>query len=97
MCEYSGYSREELLAANPADLIDAYAHLAAAEAIGWRDRVLVEIFRRAAGHADPLCRPDESLALVTDAALEHPHRFALEDATGLAAFIARRLDSLREY
>ena len=57
----------------------------------------VEIFRRAAGHADPLCRPDESLALVTDAALEHPHRFALEDATGLAAFIARRLDSLREY
>ena len=57
----------------------------------------VEIFRSAAGHADPLCRPDESLALVTDAALEHPHRFALDDGAGLATFIARRLDSLREY
>ena len=43
------------------------------------------------GSAGRLC------SVVTDAALEHPHRFALEDATGLAAFIARRLDSLREY
>lgn len=57
----------------------------------------VEIFRRAAGHADPLCGPGESLAVVTDAALEHPHTFALDDGAGLAAFIARRLDSLREY
>jgi molybdopterin-guanine dinucleotide biosynthesis protein len=57
----------------------------------------VEIFRRAAGHAEPLCEPGGSLALVTDSELTHPHRFALDDGAGLAAFIARRLDSLREY
>jgi hypothetical protein len=57
----------------------------------------VEIFRSAAGHAEPLCEPGESLALVTDSELTHPHRFALDDGAGLAAFIARRLDSLREY
>ena len=57
----------------------------------------VEIFRRAAGHTEPLCKPGESLALVTDSELTHPHRFALDDGAGLAAFIARRLDSLREY
>jgi molybdopterin-guanine dinucleotide biosynthesis protein len=57
----------------------------------------VEVFRQAAGHSEPLCGLGESLALVTDARLEHPHRFALEDGAGLAAFVARRLDSLREY
>jgi molybdopterin-guanine dinucleotide biosynthesis protein len=57
----------------------------------------IEIFRRGAGHAEPLCAPGESLALVTDAEHAHPHRFALDDGAGLAAFIARRLDSLREY
>jgi molybdopterin-guanine dinucleotide biosynthesis protein len=57
----------------------------------------VEIFRQAAGHAEPLCAPGESLALVTDAPLPHPHRLTLNDAAGLAAFLVRRLDSLRVY
>jgi molybdopterin-guanine dinucleotide biosynthesis protein len=57
----------------------------------------VEIFRQASGHAEPLCAPGESLALVTDAPLRHTHRLALDDAAGLAAFLARRLDSLRRY
>jgi molybdopterin-guanine dinucleotide biosynthesis protein len=57
----------------------------------------VEVFRAAAGHAEPLCGPGEALALVTDAALEHEHRFALDDAAGLARFIAARLETLRRY
>ena len=57
----------------------------------------VELFRLGAGHADPLCAPGEAIALVTDSALEHEHRFGLEDAAGLAAFLAGRLDALREY
>jgi molybdopterin-guanine dinucleotide biosynthesis protein len=57
----------------------------------------VEIFRRDAGHTEPLCGPGEALALVTDADLPHPHKFALDDAAGLAAFLALRLDTLRKY
>ncbi len=57
----------------------------------------VEVFRRAAGHQEPLCAPGEALALVTDADLPHEHRFALDDARGLAAFLVTRLDSLRTY
>ena len=57
----------------------------------------VEIFRAGAGHAAPLCAPGEALALVTDAPLEHEHRFALDDAAGLARFLAARLDTLRRY
>lgn len=58
---------------------------------------LVELFRAGVGHPAPLCAPGESLALVTDAPLEHKHRFALDDAAGLARFLADRLDALREY
>ena len=57
----------------------------------------VELFRVGAGHAEPLCAPGEAIALVTDADLEHEHRFGLEDGAGLAAFLAARLDTLREY
>jgi len=57
----------------------------------------VEVFRAAAGHAEPLCGPGEALAIVTDAPLEHERRFALDDAAGLARFIASRLDDLRRY
>ena len=57
----------------------------------------IEVFRRDAGHTDPLCGPGEALALVTDVALEHPHRFSLDDAGGLAAFIGTRLQELRRY
>jgi len=57
----------------------------------------VELFRRAAGHAEPLCAPGEALAMVTDADLAHEHRFGLEDARGLAHFLAARLDTLRRY
>ena len=56
----------------------------------------VETFRRAAGHARPLLAP-KVLALVRDTDLDHPHRFALDDASGLARFLAQRLDALREY
>jgi molybdopterin-guanine dinucleotide biosynthesis protein B/molybdopterin-guanine dinucleotide biosynthesis protein len=57
----------------------------------------VELFRAGAGHAEPLCAPGEAIALVTDADLEHEHRFGLEDGAGLARFLAARLDALRDY
>ena len=57
----------------------------------------VELFRVAAGHQTPLCGPGEAMALITDAPLEHEHRFALDDARGMARFLAARLDTLREY
>jgi len=57
----------------------------------------VELFRVGAGHADPLCGPDEAIALVTDSTLRHERTFGLEDGAGLARFLAARLDSLREY
>jgi len=57
----------------------------------------IELFSRGAGHDEPLCAPREALALVTDAALRPAHRFALDDAAGLARFIAARLDTLRAY
>lgn len=57
----------------------------------------VEIFRVAAGHAEPLCGPGETLALVTDAPLKHPHRFAVDDVAGLTGFLTARLDELRRY
>ena len=57
----------------------------------------IEIFRRDAGHASPLCGPGEALALVTDAPLDHERRFALDDGVGVAALVASRLDALRRY
>jgi molybdopterin-guanine dinucleotide biosynthesis protein B len=57
----------------------------------------VELFRLAAGHTTPLCGPGESLAVITDAPIEHEHLFALDDARGLAQFLAARLDTLRQY
>jgi molybdopterin-guanine dinucleotide biosynthesis adapter protein len=57
----------------------------------------IEIFRHDAGHAAPLCGPGESLALVTDGALDHARRFALDDGAGVAALIASRLEELRRY
>lgn len=57
----------------------------------------VELFRVAAGHESPLCGPGEAMALITDAPLEHAQRFALDDARGVARFLAARLDTLREY
>jgi len=57
----------------------------------------VELFRVGAGHTEPLCGPGEAIALVTDADLEHEHKFGLEDGAGLAAFLAARLDALRDY
>ncbi len=57
----------------------------------------VEVFRTGSRHTEPLCAAGEAMALVTDAPLEHEHRFGLEDAAGLARFLASRLDTLREY
>jgi molybdopterin-guanine dinucleotide biosynthesis protein B/molybdopterin-guanine dinucleotide biosynthesis protein len=58
---------------------------------------MIEVFRHGAGHAEPLCGAGESLALVTDTDLPHEHRFALDDAAGVARFLAARLDTLRRY
>ncbi len=52
---------------------------------------VVEVFRVGAGHAELKCPPEESLALVTDADVPHPHRFALDDVAGLAAFLVLTL------
>ena len=52
---------------------------------------VVEVFRVGAGHAGLKHPPEESLALVTDADLQHPHRFALDDAAGLAGFLVEQL------
>ncbi len=57
----------------------------------------IEVFRRDAGHAEPLCAEGEALAFVTDAELVAVPRFDLDDATGLARFLAARLDTLRDY
>jgi len=52
---------------------------------------IVEVFRAAAGYESPVCAPDEPLALVTDAGLDHEHRFGLDDSAALAAFLVERL------
>ena len=57
----------------------------------------IEIFRHAGGHSEPLCDPSETLALVTDTDFTHEHRFGLDQADELAAFIVARLDELRVY
>ncbi len=57
----------------------------------------IEVFRAAAGHAEPLCAAGEALALVTDTDWPHEQRFTLDDPAGLARFIAVRLDALRRY
>jgi hypothetical protein len=52
---------------------------------------VVEVFRAAAGYESAVCEPGEPLALVTDAGLAHEHRFGLDDAAALAAFLVERL------
>ncbi len=52
---------------------------------------VVEVFRAAAGYESMVCEPGEPLALVTDAGLAHRHRFGLDDAAALAAFLVARL------
>ena len=52
---------------------------------------VVEVFRPAEGREAPLLAPSVSLALVTDADVPHPHRFAQDDVPALAAFVGRRL------
>lgn len=57
----------------------------------------IELFRSGAGHERPLGNCGSTVALVTDTDLPHAHRFSLEDAAGLARFLAARLDELRAY
>jgi molybdopterin-guanine dinucleotide biosynthesis protein len=57
----------------------------------------VEVFRQAAGHDRPLCRPGEALATVTDTGVSRDPRFGLDDAATLARFLADRLPQLRKY
>lgn len=52
---------------------------------------VIEVFRAGAGYADTRSPPEELLALVTDVEVPHPHRFALDDAAGLAAFLVEQL------
>jgi molybdopterin-guanine dinucleotide biosynthesis protein MobB len=53
---------------------------------------VVEIFRSGAGYESMVCELHEPIALVTDADLPHPHRFALDDANALVRFLVERLD-----
>ena len=53
--------------------------------------LVVEVFRRGAGHDGPICGPGQALALVTDAELDHQRRFGLGEAERLAAFLVDRL------
>jgi molybdopterin-guanine dinucleotide biosynthesis protein MobB len=57
----------------------------------------IEVFRQAAGHDEPLCRPGEALATVTDTAISRDPKFGLDDAASLARFLADRLGTLRKY
>ena len=52
---------------------------------------VVEVFRSGAGYESPVCEPGEPLALATDAALAHQHRFGLDDNEALARFLVERL------
>jgi len=56
---------------------------------------VVEVFRTGAGYDTPVCESGEPIALVTDAGLEHEHRFGLDASSALAAFLVGRL-GLRE-
>jgi molybdopterin-guanine dinucleotide biosynthesis protein MobB len=53
---------------------------------------VVEIFRSGAGYESMVCEPHEPIAIVTDAALAHPHKFGLDDVPALAAFLVERLE-----
>ncbi len=52
---------------------------------------VIEVFQRSAGHAGPVCEPDELLALVTDTDLPHTHRFSLDEPSRLADFLEAEL------
>ena len=58
---------------------------------------VIEVFRVAAGYEAPVLGPGDWFALVTDAPIEHPRRFGLEDAREVAALIAASLEALRRY
>ena len=78
-----------------ADLVDRYfAGFDLVICEGYRHEAprVIEVFRRDAGHATLKCAPHELLALVTDADVPHPQRFALDDVAELAAFLLQALD-----
>ena len=52
---------------------------------------VVEVFRAGHGREAPLLDPSVALAVVSDADVPHPHRFAADDAAGLARFLGERL------
>ena len=52
---------------------------------------VIEVFRAETGYAETKSSPEELLALVTDADVPHQHRFALDDAAGLASFLVEKL------
>jgi molybdopterin-guanine dinucleotide biosynthesis protein MobB len=53
--------------------------------------LVIEVFREGAGHSELLVPTSDLLALVTDADIEHEHRFALDDHLALAGFVVERL------
>lgn len=57
---------------------------------------VVEVFSPGEGREAPLLDAVVTLALVTDEDLPHPHRFARDDAPGLADYLGRRF-SLRGF
>ena len=52
---------------------------------------VIEVFRAEAGYAETKSSPEELVARATDADVPHQHRFALDDAAGLAAFLVEKL------
>jgi molybdopterin-guanine dinucleotide biosynthesis protein MobB len=52
---------------------------------------VVEVFRPGEGREEPLLASSVTLALVSDADVPHPHRFAPDDVEELAAFLGERL------
>ena len=59
--------------------------------MSWRERFGMS------GPPLPRGAAGETLALVTDTPLAHPHPFDLDDAASLARFLAARLATLRRY
>ena len=60
---------------------------------GYREEAphVVEVLRCDAGHAEPVCAPGRTLALVTDSDMPHAHRFELDESSRLARFLLTEL------
>lgn len=60
---------------------------------GYREEAphVVEVLRCGVGHAESVCPPGRTLALVTDSDIPHAHRFELDESSRLARFLLTEL------